>query len=159
MEQLDISSRDLHLFNKYDSSTPVSIYSGFIELLDQYYLATGYIKVRVPIIHFDCPVEWLPWARLTPDLLILTREWDRTGPLPGNIWLGSPPYNEFRGHAVEQNGSGRHMIRKGDRVECLFIDGNSNFIYVTRVLDFRGESEGEDIYPINMTDSGGFKQS
>jgi len=158
MSLLDPYSRDLYAFSEHDSSAPVSIYSGFIELIDQFYLATGYLKVRVPVIHFECPIEWLPWARLTPDMLILAREWDRTGPLPGNIWLGVPPYNEFRGRAVEQCCSGRHMIRKGDRVECFFIDGNANFIYVTAILDFRGNDEGEGIYPINMKDAGGFRQ-
>jgi len=157
MKPISPYSRDLHALSECDDSTRVSVYSGFIELLDKFYLATGYVKVRVPIIHFDRSVEWLPWVRLSPDLLILARRWDRTGPLPGNLWLGVSPYNEFRGHPAIKVDSGRHMIRKGDRVECLFIDGNANFMYVTRILDFRGEDEGHDIYPINMQDSGGFK--
>jgi len=157
MRQLDQYTHGLYALSDSDDSTQVSTYSGFIELLDKVYLATGYVKVRVPIIHFERPVDLLPWARLSPDLLVLARRWDRTGPLPGNIWLGVQPYNEFRGHPANTADSGRHMIRKGDRVECLFIDGNANFIYVTRILDFRGEDEGHGIYPINMHDSFGFK--
>jgi hypothetical protein len=150
------ANRDLYALSAYDDSAPVSVYSGFIELLDKFYLATGYLKVRVPIIHLERPVDWLPWARLSPDLLVLSRAWDRTGPLPGDVWAGVPPYNEFRGHAVESGRSGRHLLRKGDRVECLFIDGNLNFIYVTRILEFRGGDEGAGVYPINMRNSGGF---
>lgn len=141
---MDVFTENMNGTAQNDDSTDVSDYSGIVELIHPKYMENGLIKVRVPILHEEMSTQQLPWAELTPSLKRKAREWDLTGPTQNSSekkWPGVEPYNHWR--------KGRHLIRKGDRVQVVFIDGNLNHIWVQEILEFLGGDEGDDITPVN----------
>lgn len=142
--EMDVFKENLAGTHDSDDTIDVSDYSGIVEAIHPQYMNNGLIKIRVPILHDGMRVSELPWAEMTYTMRRLCREWDLTGPTRCNNekkWPGVEPYNHWR--------QGRHLIRKGDRVKTVFIDGNQNHLWVTEILEFLGGDEGEGIIPIN----------
>lgn len=59
-----------------DDSAPAGSYIGTVEQRSDDYKNNGLIKVRVPILHGDMPLERLPWSYLTDTLRAMCIEWD-----------------------------------------------------------------------------------
>lgn len=59
-----------------DGSLKTQVYEGFVEELDPDYKNNGLLKVRVPILHLDRPLERIPYSRLTAYLRASCLEWD-----------------------------------------------------------------------------------
>lgn len=68
--------QDLYSEKKTDQSLDANLYEGKVEQLHENWKNNGFVKVRVPVIHGDTPIDRIPWARLSIFLQSACREWD-----------------------------------------------------------------------------------
>lgn len=123
------------------------MYEGKIEIIHESYKDNGLIKVRVPILHEDWPIDRIPWARLNTFLRCACWEWDNPSPMH---WSGGA-YIKATG-TIKEEGS---IKFEGDLTGTVSITdpGSSVSGPATGDIIIEGDYESEGEVELEVGDS------